>query len=200
MGQEAQVNATWQGTTSAGKALLEGDHLLFRGEFRVRMPFVDLIAADVAGDDLRLTGTDGTLALALGGARAADWLHRIRNPKSLLDKLGLKPGQKLALIGSTPDPVLTAELARGGFAGDHPAEGADWVLLLAGSVDDLAIVPDLAAMLAPKAGLWIIYPKGRRDIPEADVRAVGRGVGWVDNKVCAVSPTQTALKFVRRKV
>lgn len=200
MGQEVVVQATWQGATSPGKALLEGDHLLFRGEFRVRMPFVDLIAADVAGDDLRLTGTDGTLALALGTARAADWLHRIRNPKSLMDKLGLKPGQKLALVGSTPDPVLVAELARGGFAGDHPADGADWVLLVAGIRDDLDPVPGLAAVLASKAGLWIVFPKGRRDITEGDVRAAGRGAGWVDNKVCAVSPTQTALKFVRRKV
>lgn len=200
MGQEAQVHATWQGTTSPGKALLEGDHLLFRGEFRVRMPFADLIAADVTGDDLCLTGPEGCLTLELGAQRAANWLHRIRHPKSLLDKLGLKPGQKLALIGDAPDPVLTAELARGGFAGDHPADGADWVLLLAGSVDDLAIVPKLAAMLAPKAGLWILYPKSRRDIAEADVRTAARGAGWVDNKVCAVSPTVTALKFVRRKV
>ncbi|MGQ3046087.1 MAG: hypothetical protein ACT6Q8_13510 [Niveispirillum sp.] len=198
MGQEATVTATWNGTTSTGKAILEGDHLLLRGEMRVKLMLADLTAGSVAGDDLVLTTPDGTLSLTLGAAKAADWLHRIRNPKSVLDKLGFKPGQRVALRGQAPDPVLAAELSRGGVAGDG-GDDADLILLVADHPIDLDAVAGLAVGLGPKSGLWVIYPKGRRDITQEDVFAAGRGAGLVDNTVCAVSPTHTALKFVRRK-
>ncbi len=198
MGQEATVTATWNGITSNGKAMLEGDHLLLRGDVRVKLMLADLTASAVDGDGLVLTTPDGTLSLALGAAKAADWLHRIQNPKTVLDKLGFKPGQRVALRGQAPDPVLAAELSRGGVTGDA-GDDADLVLLVAGAVGDLSAVAGLSASLRPKSGLWIIYPKGRRDITQEDVFAAGRGAGLVDNKVCAVSPTHTALKFVRRK-
>ncbi len=198
MGQEATVTATWNGVTSIGKAMLEGDHLLLRGEMRVKLMLADLTGAAVAGDDLVLTAPAGTLSLTLGAAKAADWLHRIQNPKTVLDKLGVKPGQRVALRGQRPDSVLSAELARGGITGEA-GNDADLVLLVADSIADLDAVAALAPDLGPKSGLWIIYPKGRRDITQEDVFAGGRGAGLVDNKVCAVSPTHTALKFVRRK-
>lgn len=198
MGQEATVTATWNGTTSHGKAMLEGDHLLLRGDVRVKLLLADLTAIAVDGDDLVLTTPDGTLSLALGAAKAADWLHRIQNPKTVLDKLGFKPGQRVALRGQAPDPVLAAELSRGGVTGDA-GDDSDLILLVADAIGDLNAVAGLAAGLGPKSGLWIIYPKGRRDVTQENVFAAGRGAGLVDNKVCAVSPTHTALKFVRRK-
>ncbi|AUN30718.1 DUF3052 family protein [Niveispirillum cyanobacteriorum] len=198
MGQEATITATWNGTTSHGKAMLEGDHLLLRGETRVKLMLADLTGANVAGDDLVLTTPDGTLSLALGAAKAADWLHRIQNPKTVLDKLGVKAGQRIALRGQPPDPVLAAELSRGGVTGDA-GDDADLILLVADAVADLDAVSAIAPGLGLKSGLWIIYPKGRRDMTQEDVFTAGRGAGLVDNKVCAVSPTHTALKFVRRK-
>lgn len=197
MGQEASVTGTWNGSASPGKALLETDHLLFRGDVRVKLMLADLLSVEQSGEALAVATADGTLSLELGAKKAADWLNRIRNPKSVLDKLGLKPGVTVALRG-TPDPVLAAELTRAGIAGDG-GTGADLVLLVADRVEELAAVADIAATLAPKAGLWIIYPKRRRDITQDDVFAAGRGAGLVDNKVCGVSPTHTALKFVRRK-
>ena len=199
MGQEAEVAATWNGVTSRGKALLEGDHLLLRGNVRVKMMLADLTSAELAGDALVLTGPAGCLSLDLGAAKAGDWLHRIRNPKSVLDKLGISQSRRVALRGDGPDPVLAAELSRGGVAGDA-GDDADFVLLVTNDAGGLGAVAGLAAGLGVKAGLWIIYPKGRRDITQEDVFAAGRGAGLVDNKVCAVSPTHTALKFVRRKV
>lgn len=198
MGQEAMVTARWGDREGPGKVLLEGDHLLFRGDFRVKLMLADLTAADVSGDTLVLTGPDGCLSLHLGAVKAADWLRRIRNPRTVLDKLGIRAGQQVALRGQAPDPVLAAELARGGITGD--ADGsADFILLVADGIDDLDAVTGLASGLGARSGLWIIYPKGRHDITQDHVFAAGRGAGLVDNKVCAVSPTHTALKFVRRK-
>jgi hypothetical protein len=46
------------------------------------------------------------------------------------------------------------------------------------------------------AALWIVYPKGQKDITENDVLAAGRKAGLKDVKVVGFSPTHTALKFV----
>lgn len=197
MGQEASVTGTWNGVPSPGKALLESDHLLFRGERRVKLMRADLLSVEQAGDALILTTAAGCLSLDMGAKKAADWCARIRNPRTVLDKLGIKPGVTVALNG-TPDPVLAAELARAGVAGDG-GPGADLVLMVADTVPALAAVADIAAALGTQAGLWIVYPKGRGDITQEAIFTAGRGAGLVDNKVCAVSPTHTALKFVRRK-
>jgi hypothetical protein len=44
--------------------------------------------------------------------------------------------------------------------------------------------------------LWIVYPKGRKDITEIDVLSTGRKAGLKDIKVVGFSTTHTALKFV----
>ena len=52
--------------------------------------------------------------------------------------------------------------------------------------------------MKPAAGLWVVYPKGRKDITQAQVMAAGLAAGLVDNKVCSFSETHTALRFVIR--
>src|ERR1041384_8074346 len=98
MGQEVSCHASYNGQGSEGRAYLETDHVLFRGDFRVRLPFTMLTAIDAAHGRLHLTTPDGILSLDLG-PRAAQWAEKIRNPKSLLDKLGVKAGQRIAVLG-----------------------------------------------------------------------------------------------------
>jgi hypothetical protein len=61
---------------------------------------------------------------------------------------------------------------------------------------DLDRLPALARALAPAGGLWVIRPKGRAAVTEAEVRAAARGAGLVDVKVASFSPTHTADRFV----
>ena len=56
-------------------------------------------------------------------------------------------------------------------------------------------IPSLAA----NGALWIVYPKGRKEITELQVLNSGRDAGLVDIKVVGYSATHTALKFVRPK-
>jgi hypothetical protein len=44
--------------------------------------------------------------------------------------------------------------------------------------------------------LWIVYPKGQKQITENDVLASGRKAGLKDVKVVGFSANYTALKFV----
>lgn len=48
MGREMAVVCHWQDRSSAGKTLLESDHLLFRGDFRLMLRFADLTTLPVA--------------------------------------------------------------------------------------------------------------------------------------------------------
>ncbi len=73
------------------------------------------------------------------------------------------------------------------------------ILFGAESVADLRRVESCRELLAPAGGLWIIYPKGRKDIAEKNVMEVGLATGMVDNKVISFSATHTGLRFVIRK-
>ncbi len=58
-----------------------------------------------------------------------------------------------------------------------------------------------AKQLAERVPIWFIYPKGRgQELTETEVRSTALAAGIVDTKVCAVSPTLTGLRFVRRRV
>jgi len=125
--------------------------------------------------------------------------------KPLIQKLGLKPGETLAAIDA-PDHYadLVAPLPEG-------------ARLVAGQTPDAAIVhlfvPDRAALaaqagqvvagLAPKAMLWISWPKkaSKRfvDLTEDGVRELVLPTGWVDVKVAAVDEDWSGLKFLKRK-
>ena len=108
MGQDVHCIATWNGRRSIGTASLETDDLLFRGEFRLRIPFKTV--TDLAADEGRLTVTiaEGTVIFNLG-VRAQQWAERIRNPKGVLDKLGIKPEMLVSVLG-VPDQWFLDEL------------------------------------------------------------------------------------------
>jgi hypothetical protein len=57
------------------------------------------------------------------------------------------------------------------------------------------LVPSLPA----RGALWIVYPRGRKEITEIQVLDAGRRSGLVDIKVVSYSASHTALKFVRPK-
>jgi hypothetical protein len=121
-----------------------------------------------------------------------DYSHR-----SLLDKLGVKPGQRICLLG-VEDAAFLKDLADRvpEFVREKPPSGADMILLGAENRKALARVKSLASAIQKGGAIWIVYPKGQTHIREADVRAAGSSAGLTDNKVCRFSETHTALRFV----
>jgi len=121
-----------------------------------------------------------------------DYSHR-----SLIDKLGVKPGQRIGVLG-VEDAVFLNELAKRvpEFAREKPPAGADMILLGAENRKELARVTALASTIQKAGAIWIIYPRGQLHIREADVMAAGKSAGLTDNKVCRFSETHTALRFV----
>ena len=120
----------------------------------------------------------------------------------LAAKLGIKAGMNLVLLAAPsdfhmelPEAVVVRRQARG---------RAD--VVLAFNTQMARIEPRIHAwgsMVFPSGGLWLAWPKkasGRpTDITDGALRSVLLPVGMVDNKVCAVDASWTALRFVWRR-
>ena len=121
-----------------------------------------------------------------------DYSHR-----ALLDKLGVKPEQKIAVLDVEDVQFLKDLAARvSDFARENATTGTDIIFAAAENTKALARLKSLAASLAPTGAIWVVYPKGQKHIREVDVIAAGKAAGLTDNKVCKFSETHTALRFV----
>jgi hypothetical protein len=198
MGQELECNLRYQRRTVKGKAWLETDHLLFRGlpqtPDRLKILFKDLTGVKGAAGVLKLEFKGGPAEFELGAA-AEKWAHKILHPPSLLDKLGVKPGLTVRLVGDF-DAEFRQQLTAGGAEEASPKAKPDLLFFAATQTAQLSKVPKLASALPPAGALWIIYPKGVPAIREVGVIEAGRGAGLKDVKVAGFSAHLTALKFV----
>ena len=98
MGQELECRMRYREAVAGGKAYLETDYLLFRGDERVKVAFKDLTSVKAADGVLRLEFAGGPAELELGKA-AEKWAEKILHPPSRLDKLGVKAGSTVRLVG-----------------------------------------------------------------------------------------------------
>jgi hypothetical protein len=120
-----------------------------------------------------------------------DYAHRL-----LIDKLGVKPGQKIAVLGVESAEFLTDLGARvPDYSRGKRLSGADLIFFSAEAVGDLAQLSSLARSLQKDGAIWVVYPKGQKRIRERDVISTGKAAGLTDNKVCSFSATHTALRF-----
>src|SRR6185295_10254427 len=106
MGSEARCILRIGRKKLEGEALLESKELIFRGDERLKIPFSEIRSVIADHGTLEITWSGGVAAFDVG-AVAERWAAKIRSPKSRLDKLGVKPGQVVAVIG-VDDPTFEA--------------------------------------------------------------------------------------------
>ena len=116
----------------------------------------------------------------------------------LLDKLGVRPGARVALIDIEDEairPLLagrTSDITEG-----WPSADTDVVLLGADGTEALAPLEELARRIRPNGAIWVVSRKGKAaTLRDVEVMAHGKAAGMVDNKVVAFSATHTALRLV----
>ena len=196
MGREATCRARIGGRSGEGKALLETDELIFRGDFRVQVPLNEVTNVVARGGALTLEWPGGKLSLSLG-EKAAAWADAIAHPRTVMDKLGIEPGLKVVLVGRFETEFRTQVMDTLGVKpGVRPVPGCDLVLVLLVHPGDEAKLAGLVGAIAPDGGIWAVYPRGRKDLSEDTVRASARAAGLVDIKVVRVSERYGALKLV----
>lgn len=116
----------------------------------------------------------------------------------LLDKLGVRPGARVAVLG-VDDADFRALLAdrTPDVTDGEPLPDTDLVFLAADSTAALAGLATLADRLRPNGAIWVISRKGKAaTLRDVEVMAAAKAAGLVDNKVASFSATHTALRLV----
>lgn len=116
----------------------------------------------------------------------------------LLDKLGVKPGMRVAVVALEDESfrrelkTRTSDLTAG-----RPGPDTDLVFLAADSIDELGPLAKLRSRLNPNGAIWVVSRKGREaTLRDVDVIEAAKSAGLVDNKVVSFSATHTALRLV----
>ena len=196
MGKDVQVRARFAGGEDQGRLQYEPPRLVFRGAERRVFQGQDLTGVRVEAGDLVLS--DGS-RFTLGEKAAASWADAILNPKSRLDKLGVKPGMRVAVL-NVADDALAGELAARDAAPVADLTDLDLLFYAADSLADLDAIPRFIPALADKGALWIVSRKGKAAaLKDVEVMSAAKAHGLVDSKVVGVSDTLTALRFTRRR-
>lgn len=114
--------------------------------------------------------------------------------RALPDKLGIKPGMRIAVLGG-PEGLIDG--AR------RLAPGTDLAVAFFVQRRDLERRwPQLTPKMTPAGAIWVAWPKNASGVPtdmtEHVVRDIVLPTGWVDTKVCAIDDTWSGLKCVLR--
>jgi hypothetical protein len=132
-------------------------------------------------------------------------LERDYSHRTVVDKLGIKPGFAVA-FDAAPVPIdadlrsrALAQTGRGEAADDEPAD-----VVLVGADTSTDVVPVLKGWrqrIDQAGGIWLLTPKRGQPgyVDQRDLILAGPSAGLVDNKICSVSDTISAMRFVIRK-
>ena len=118
--------------------------------------------------------------------------------RPLEDKLGIKPGARVAIVDLDDDwfrallATRTDDVTEG-----TPREHTELVFLAADSIDQLRVLTKLRSRLRPDGAIWVVWRKGKAaTLRDVDVIEAAIANGLVDNKVVAFSETHTAQRLV----
>ncbi len=200
MGLETKCTLRLGGTVVDGKAHLDSERLTFRGGAKLDLRLANVKSAEAGkGGMLVIKHGAGVVTLGFGDRVSTEkWALKIRSPKSLIDKLGLKPESRVAVLGVADEQFLTQASGRLRAPPlQAPRAGLDYVFYAADSPAELARLSVLKRSLQPAGAIWVVSLKGKAaKIRDTDVMQAAHRAGLVDVKVCSFSATHTALKLV----
>jgi hypothetical protein len=117
--------------------------------------------------------------------------------RSRIEKLGVKPGSEVLVLGVEGDCAFMDELReKGAKVRTGGNKAMDMIFALFRHRNDLRRLPSLVPRLKADGVLWTLRPKGSDDLKESEMMRAGQDAGLVDVKVVAFSDVLTAEKFV----
>jgi hypothetical protein len=125
----------------------------------------------------------------------------------LLDKLGVRPGMRVAIVGDLEDAdeilddagPFRARLAdrTSDITDGRPKPDSDIVFLAADTTEELGALAELRTRIRPNGAIWVVSRKGKAaTLRDIEVMAAAREHGLVDNKVVAFSARRTTIRLV----
>lgn len=197
MGAEARTTLSLGRQTFAGTAHLESSELSFLGETRVKIPLASISSVDVRKGSLHITHAEGVAIFSLGDVVSGRWAEKIRSPRTLAEKLGVKKGMQVAVVGVEDETLLADLVARGATLthGEVPT-GTQLVLWRVARASFLCKLAGMTGKIARDGAIWVIHPRGDASIADTVIFAAGRAAGLTATKVVRFSETDTAEKLV----
>jgi hypothetical protein len=124
----------------------------------------------------------------------------VPSTRPLLDKLGVKPGAKVAVVHLDDARFISLLRERtSAIVKGRPSAPCDLVFFGAEEPSDLKRLKDLKTWIEPNGAIWVVRPKGGRSaLRETDVIDAGLAAGLVDNKIASFSETHGAMRLVFR--
>jgi hypothetical protein len=117
--------------------------------------------------------------------------------RPLLDKLGVKPGMRVALVAFSDPSFATALAERGAAVEEPPAPGLDQLFYRVRLPADLVRIAELRSLIHDAGAIWVLCDKGAgRTVREVEIIEAGRAFGLVDNKIASFSPALAAMRLV----
>jgi hypothetical protein len=197
VGFERKCSAVFGADSDEGTAYLEGVKIVFRGTMRRTLELGGLHRETVRGEYLCLDFKSGQQARLQLGADSVKWLAAIQNPKSVVEKIGVTAGAKIAVMGNgNSELICKVEERAGAKTLWRAARNCDIVWLFIEDERGLRDFERAVRCISQSGAIWAIYPKGGKSVKESGVRQAGLSAGLVDVKVVAVSEVLTGLKFV----
>jgi hypothetical protein len=116
----------------------------------------------------------------------------------LIDKLGVKPGARVAVI-NIDDAEFRRQLAERtqDITEGEPLPESNVVVLGIDDGTELRQLAHLRSRIVANGAIWVVSRKGRQaTVRDIEVMAAAKAVGLVDNKVVAFSSTHTSIRLV----
>ncbi|WP_223642388.1 DUF3052 family protein [Corallococcus sp. EGB] len=170
----------------------------FRGDVRFNIPVKSVLKVHVVAGALKVTTAEGVASLELGQELAEKWAHKLLNPRSLLDKLGVKAGQKVCTLG-VKDAAFREELTAklGAAPSNRVLKDSDLLFFAVETAEDLERLTALQQGIKRDGAIWIIRPKGKASrLSDGEVLRAAKASGLTVVKVAKFSETYTAEKLV----
>ncbi len=117
--------------------------------------------------------------------------------RSRTEKLGVRPGCRAVIIGLKDAAFVNELRAAGARVASRPGAGPyDMVIVRLNAASDLPSLIEAKKRIVPNGMIWAVWPKGRKEFREDDIRHFGPAAGLVDVKVMSFSDELSGLKLV----
>jgi len=131
-----------------------------------------------------------------------DYSHR-----DITDKLGLKPGFAVRIVGKGDKALLVRVREKIGRKLVKDGTPTEVILYWPKTAEEItATLAELRGAIVPSGGIWVITAKkncrsasGMEYLNQTDLIPLGLAAGLVDNKTCSVSESESGMRFVIRK-
>jgi hypothetical protein len=118
--------------------------------------------------------------------------------KSLIEKIGAKPGARAIFINVPTDTMAAFDVSQL-KVGSTLKDEFNYIHLFCRTQEELSMkLPRVKGHIAPTGMLWVSWPKAGRlatDLSLSEVVRIGYQNGMVESKAISVNDTWSAMKF-----